>query len=69
MVKVSMNLSSKSINNVEELSRLFDEPNRTRVIALALEIALNIMSYKKEGTAIIVREKSGKESQLNFIVS
>lgn len=65
--KVSMSLSIKSIDNVNELSSLLRENNRTRVVSTALEIAKIILKQVKSGKHIIVRDENDKEQELTFV--
>ena len=66
--KISMVLTPKSLNNVEELGELIGETNRTRVIASALEVAKAILKQVKEGKHVILRDESGSEKEMNFII-
>ena len=67
--KVSMNLSVKSIDNIDELSSLIGENNRTRVVSSALEIAKAIFKQVKSGKHIIIRNDDGSEQEINFIIT
>jgi metal-responsive CopG/Arc/MetJ family transcriptional regulator len=67
MKKVSMNLSKKTLNNIDILSKMIGESNRTRVIASALEIAKTILEQKNSGNQIIIRYDNGDEQTINFI--
>jgi predicted transcriptional regulator of viral defense system len=67
--KVSMNLNTNSINNVDELSLLFGEKNKTRVISSALEIAKAIFKQIKAGKHIIIRDEDGSEQEITFIAT
>lgn len=67
--KVSMNLSSKSIANIEELSDLTHETNKTRVVASALEIAKYIVKKaKEEGSKIVIKDADGNTQELKLLI-
>jgi hypothetical protein len=68
LTKVSMNLSQKSMDNVEELSKLIQESNRTRVVASALGVAKAIIKQVLKGNHIIIRDNNGNEKEMNFII-
>jgi metal-responsive CopG/Arc/MetJ family transcriptional regulator len=67
MKKVSMNFSERTLNNVDILSQMIGESNRTRVISSALEIAKTILEQKNNGKQIIIRSDEGYEQTINFI--
>jgi metal-responsive CopG/Arc/MetJ family transcriptional regulator len=67
MKKVSMNFSERTLNNVDILSKMIGESNRTRVIASAIEIAKTILEQKNSGKQIIIRSDEGYEQTINFI--
>jgi hypothetical protein len=68
LTQVSMNLSSRSLKNIDELSALIGEANRTRVISSSLEIAKAILQQTNNKKHIIVRDEKGVEQEMNFIV-
>jgi hypothetical protein len=69
LTKVSMNLSYKSMANIEELRVLIEEDNRTRIVSSALEISKEILKQVKNGRRIILRNKDGSEQEMNFIIT
>ena len=68
LTKVSMNLSQKSLKNVEEVSKLIQEDNKTRVVSSSLEITKEILQLVKNGKKIIVKNEDGSEQELKFII-
>jgi hypothetical protein len=68
LTQVSMNLSSRSLKNIDELSALIGEANRTRVISSSLEIAKAILEQTNNKKHIIIRDDKGVEQEMNFIV-
>jgi hypothetical protein len=68
LTKVSMNLSERTINNVEDLSKLIGEQNRTRVVASAVEVAKTILSQLNDGKKLILKDKDGNEQEITFII-
>lgn len=67
--QVSMYLTEKSIENVEALSKMLSETNRTRVVAISLEITRTIMEHILQRDEIIFRSPDNKEKQLHFVIS
>jgi hypothetical protein len=67
--RVTMNLSESSMNNVEDLSNLIGESNRTRVITSSLIVAKAIISQVKAGKQIILRDAEGNEKEMSFIIT
>lgn len=68
LTRVSMNLSQKSLKNVEEVSRLIQEDNKTRVVSSSLEITKEILQLVKSGKKIIIKNEDGSEQELKFIL-
>lgn len=68
LTQVSMNLSNRSLKNIEELSTLIGETNRTRVVSSSLEISKEILKLIKDGNHIIVRGSDGVEREMSFIL-
>ncbi len=68
LTKVSMNLSERTINNVEDLSKIIGENNRTRVVSSAIELAKTILSQVKDGKKIIIKDSNGNEQEISFII-
>lgn len=66
--KVSMNLSNKTLTNIDVLSKLIQEPNRTRVVASALELARYILEKENSGNQFLMKDKDGKTVKLKLIV-
>ena len=66
--KVSMNLNQRTIENVDELSKLIGESNKTRVVSSSLELAKQILEMAKKGAKFIVRNPDGSEQELKFIM-
>lgn len=62
-----MNLSNRSLKNIDELSNLIGETNRTRVVSLSLEIAKAILQQVHSDKHIIIRDADGTEQEMNFI--
>jgi hypothetical protein len=67
MKKVSMNFSERTLNNVDILSQMIGESNRTRVISSSIEIAKTILEQKNSGKQIVIRSEEGYEQTINFI--
>lgn len=68
MKKVSMNLSSRSISTIDELSKLIYAPNKTRVVTSALEVAKHIIKEQSQGSKIIIEKEDGSKSILKVIL-
>ena len=66
--KVTMNLNDKSIKNVESLSEMTGEKNKTRVVTSSLEIAKQILAYSKKGKKIIIKDEDGNEQEIKFLI-
>ena len=67
LTKISMNLSARTINNINELSEILGDTNRTRVVASVIELAKIILSLEKHGKKIIIRD-GNKEQEITFII-
>ena len=67
LTQVSMNLSSRSLKNIDELSALIEETNRTRVISSSLEIAKVILQQANNKKHIIIKDDNCVEQEMNFI--
>jgi metal-responsive CopG/Arc/MetJ family transcriptional regulator len=67
MKKVSINFSERTLNNVDILSQMIGESNRTRVISSSIEIAKTILEQKNSGKQIVIRSEEGYEQTINFI--
>lgn len=65
--KVSMNLNRKSLENIEEISKIIGEKNKTRVVSSALQITVEIFNIAKENK-VILRDKNGNDQELFFII-
>jgi len=65
---VSMNLSNKTMLNIDLLSELIGESNRSRVVASAFEIANIILTQTNNGKQIILRLEDGSEQNIDFII-
>ena len=63
-----MNLNQKTIDNVDELSKIIGETNRTRVVSSSLELAKQILNIARNGAKIIVKNEDGSEQELKFIL-
>jgi len=66
-IKVTMNLHQRSIDNVELLSSIMKEKNRTRVVSSSLEISKNLLTRVKAGDKIIVESPDGTRQELTFV--
>lgn len=64
--KASMNINERTINNIEKISELTGEKNKTRVIAIALELPRKILEMNKDGQKIIIR-KGKIETEMTFL--
>lgn len=64
--KVSMNLNSRSIENVNKLCELLKLSNKTHAVSISLELSRAIIDMKKSGWKIIVR-KRGKEKEITLL--
>ena len=54
--KVTINLSEKSMENLEIIHRLTHSPNKTTAFASALSIAREILEKYQEGCTILVED-------------
>ena len=68
LTQVSMNLSNRSLKNIDELSNLIGETNRTRVVSSSLEIAKAILQQTNNKKHIIIRDADGTEQEMNFTI-
>ena len=68
LTKVSMNLSNKSIDNIDSIGNIINEGNMTRVIASSLEISNTILHHINDGCKLIIEHKDGSQVQMNFII-
>lgn len=66
LTKVSMNLSNRSLANIDEISVIIDEKNKTRVVSASLQITLELLNRMKDNK-LIIRDKNGDEQELHFI--
>jgi hypothetical protein len=62
--KVSMDLSPRTLNTIEELSISLNEPNKTGVIVKALEITKYIVDKEYMGAKILIKESNGNVIEL-----
>lgn len=68
LTKITMNLSHRSMANVEELSEMLDETNRTRVIASSLEVTKHLIAEVKKGNRLFFEDNKGNKSELKMII-
>jgi len=45
--KVSMNLNSRSIDNINKLCELTNEPNKTKALSIGIELARKVLEMGK----------------------
>jgi hypothetical protein len=67
--KVSLALNQKSVKNVEYISAVIGESNKTRVIAIALKCARVILEHRNKGHQIIFKDENDNESQMQINIS
>ena len=63
--KVSMNLNRRTLDNIDKLCEITGESNKTRVVAIALELAKRIMEMNSNGERIIVK---GEEAERELAI-
>jgi hypothetical protein len=68
MKRVTMNLSDRSFQNVNELIRLMKNENRTVVVSNSLEIAKSILTETNAGKKVLLRDSNGNDQELKFIL-
>jgi hypothetical protein len=68
LTKVTMNLSQRTIANVDEISKLIGIINRTRVVVASLELAKIILTQVEQGKKVILRDTDGFEQEIKFII-
>ena len=66
MMKITMNLSEQSIDNINTIKQITGVSNRTTAVASALVIAKEILKIKQAGGKIIIRH-GDHEAELLFI--
>jgi hypothetical protein len=64
--KVSMNLSPKSIENIELIRQNTNVGNNTRAVAVALELTRRMIEESKNGGKIIIKQ-GNKEKELTIL--
>ena len=67
--KISLALSQKSLNDVDYISTVVGEKNKTRCIAISLKIARNILEHISNKDEIIFRDENGNEKTMSLIIS
>lgn len=67
LTKVSMNLSHRSLANIDDINNVIKEDNKTRAVSSALQIAKMILDQVEKGNRIIIRDKNDCEREM-FIV-
>lgn len=66
--KVSMNLSKRSLDNIEFIGLFIQESNKTRVISTALEVARFILTEINQNKKVILRDEN-TEQELRIIIT
>lgn len=64
---VSMNLSSSTVQHIENIKELTQESNRTRIIATSVKLADEILKNVKKGAKVYIEKEDGTKELINFI--
>lgn len=64
--RVSMNLNERSLDNVNKICELTKEYNKTRAIAISLEISRKILELYSGGDKIIFRNET-QDREISFL--
>ncbi len=64
-----MNLSQRSLSNIDMLSELIHERNKARVVSIALEIAIYMIEKaRNEGGKLTILSKDGSAKELKLVI-
>ena len=64
---VSMNLSSSTVEHIENIKQLTNETNRTRIIATSVKLTNEILKNIKSGSKVYIEREDGTKEILNII--
>jgi hypothetical protein len=68
ITKISMNLSEKSIQNIDEITNLTHVSNKTTAVATALSLARTILEQIEDGKKVVIKNADNSEEQeLKFL--
>ncbi len=66
LTKVSMNLTSKDVDNTEKLKQRLHARSKADAVSAALSITTSLSEYIEKGEQIFIRTKDGKTERLIF---
>ena len=68
-MKITMNLSKKTLKNIAFLSNAIGGADRTRTVAVSLVISKIIVDEISLGNRIIIKDANGDEREVKFVLS
>jgi hypothetical protein len=68
LTRVSMNFNKRSLDNVEVISKLLPEGNKTRVVSIALELTRTILEMRDKGDKILTEDSKGQIREMKLII-
>ncbi len=67
MVKVTMNLTEKDIQNTEKLTALFDSRSKASTVSTALSITKFLADNISKGNEIMIKKKDGSKETIHIV--
>lgn len=66
-IKVTLILSNKTVNRVNNIKEITDETNRTRIMATGVELLEKMINEVQEGGSIFIKKKDGSEQEIKIL--
>lgn len=64
---VQMRLQPKTLESIEDLSKLTRTNNRTQIVSSAIELTADLLANLKQGAKIYIEKPNGQKELLKYI--
>ena len=66
VVRVTMNMNQRTIEDIEAISKITGNTNRTNIVGTALRLYRRMLELQEKGT-LIVEDQSGKLTRMELV--